>query len=257
MVKKQIKAFFAAFSMYSKIPVPQVEWDDDTLKYALFYFPLVGVAISLAMLLADMALSAANAGDVLCAAVKVVIPIAVTGGIHLDGFIDTADALASYQTKEKKLEIMSDPHIGAFAVIGLACYILLCFGLWSEAVYNFRINFCVYGGFVLSRAISGLCLVNFKKAKTGGLAAAFSDRSAKNAVTTVMLVYIILIVLSMVKACGIFAVFSITAAAGCAIIYYFTAKHNFGGVTGDTAGRFLCICELAILCGCVIGDKIL
>lgn len=257
MIKKQIKAFIAAFSMYSRVPMPHISWDDDTLKYVFFYFPLVGAVPGLLLLAADMLLSAANTGKLLYAAVKTVIPIAVTGGIHLDGFIDTSDALASCQSKGKKLEIMSDPHIGAFAAISLVCYILLCFGLWHEAAYNFKINFCICNGFVLSRALSGFCMVNFKKAKADGLAAMFSGKSEKNAVSSVMSVYIIMSAVLMAVHCGVFALFPILSAACCVIIYYFTAKRNFGGVTGDTAGWFLCICELAVLCGCVIGDKVL
>ena len=53
-----------------------------------------------------------------------VLPILVTGGIHLDGFCDTADALASHQDTEKKLQILKDPHMGAFAAIWLGCYFI-------------------------------------------------------------------------------------------------------------------------------------
>ena len=46
-----IKGLLAAFAMYSKVPVPQVKWEDDTLKYALCFFPLVGVVIGGAVML--------------------------------------------------------------------------------------------------------------------------------------------------------------------------------------------------------------
>lgn len=44
------------------------------------------------------------------------MPLLVTGGIHIDGFSDTMDALSSHAERQKKLEIMDDPHIGAFGV---------------------------------------------------------------------------------------------------------------------------------------------
>ena len=55
------------------------------------------------------------------------IPVWITGGIHLDGYADTCDALSSYGDREKKLEILKDPHCGAFAVIRLCSYFLAYF----------------------------------------------------------------------------------------------------------------------------------
>ena len=51
----------------------------------------------------------------------------------MDGFIDTSDAAASYADKGKRLEILKDPHIGAFSVIYAAVYFVLMMGIWSEA----------------------------------------------------------------------------------------------------------------------------
>lgn len=55
-------------------------------------------------------------------------PGSVTGGIHLDGLLDTADALSSYKTKEEKLEILKDSHAGAFAIIIGICWFVLVSG---------------------------------------------------------------------------------------------------------------------------------
>ena len=52
----------------------------------------------------------------------------VTGGIHLDGFMDTTDARSSYGDREKKLAILKDSHVGAFAVIGCSFYLILSAG---------------------------------------------------------------------------------------------------------------------------------
>ena len=53
------------------------------------------------------------------------IPLIITGGFHADGFLDVSDSLCSYGSREKKLKILKDPHIGAFAVIRLAVYYLI------------------------------------------------------------------------------------------------------------------------------------
>ena len=128
-----VKSLAVALSMYSKIPVPAVEWKEENMKYAMCFFPVVGVAVGiLQYLAAAVLLGLTDCGAVLFSAVMTLIPVLVTGGIHLDGFADTTDAIASWGSKEKKLEILKDPHTGAFAVIGLCCWFLFTFALWSE-----------------------------------------------------------------------------------------------------------------------------
>ena len=60
----------------------------------------------------------------------VLLPVLVTGGIHMDGFLDTTDALSSWQPREKKLEILKDSHAGAFAIIMGCSYFVLALGVW-------------------------------------------------------------------------------------------------------------------------------
>ena len=77
--------------------------------------------------------------DMLKAAGFCLIPVAATGGIHLDGFADTSDALSSYGDREKKLAILKDPHCGAFAVIRLCGYFVAVFrALRLSALYAAR-----------------------------------------------------------------------------------------------------------------------
>lgn len=68
----------------------------------------------------------------LFASIAVCIPLLVTGGIHMDGYMDTVDALSSHQSVEKKLEILKDPNAGAFAVIYCGIYLLLSLGLFYQ-----------------------------------------------------------------------------------------------------------------------------
>ena len=58
-------------------------------------------------------------------ALILLIPILVTGGFHLDGYMDVKDALSSYADREKKLEILKDPNVGSFAIIGIICRIIM------------------------------------------------------------------------------------------------------------------------------------
>lgn len=71
--------------------------------------------------------------NVVFAGVMTLLPVLVNGGIHMDGFLDTMDALNSYGSREKKLEILKDSRTGAFAVIGFGLYLVASLALWSEA----------------------------------------------------------------------------------------------------------------------------
>ena len=112
------KSIAISFSLYSKIPMPIFEWKEDNYKHAIAFLPLVGIVIGIASCVLTLICSALGVPVFVATLLLTLTPIVITGGFHIDGFMDVQDALHSYQPREKKLEIMKDPHIGAFAVIG-------------------------------------------------------------------------------------------------------------------------------------------
>ena len=114
--------------------MPRFEWREDDMSTSLDFFPLVGAVIGALVCLINIG-PAAALDPVVRALASVLIPILVTGGFHLDGFMDTSDALNSYGEPGKKLEILKDPHAGAFAFIALlrhAVFYLSFLYLWIE-----------------------------------------------------------------------------------------------------------------------------
>ena len=108
------------------------------------------------------------------------IPFLVTGGIHLDGFCDTIDALSSHQPKEKKWEILRDPHIGSFAMLAAAIYFLLLFGGWCQLSETLSLaqagaTACIYP---LSRSIAAGSAVLLRPAKSEGMLHTVSQASS-------------------------------------------------------------------------------
>ena len=102
-------------------------------------------------------------------------------GIHVDGFMDTMDAMHSYLPREEKLRILKDSHIGAFSVICLLGYYLTYLG-WISELRSERAVLCFCLGFLLSRILSGLSIVYFPGAKKEGLLYAFSSTAHKRSV---------------------------------------------------------------------------
>lgn len=243
-MKSVINSLIIAIAMYSKIPMPKVDWNEKNMKYSICFFPLVGVVIGVLLYAWGRICIACGFGQVCFALVGAVIPVIVTGGIHVDGFMDTADALHSYAEKEKKLEILKDPHIGAFSVIAVICYFLL-FAAGLTQVWKSEHLLLLAFGFVISRTLSGMSLVWFPGAKKDGLLYRFSSTAHKQTVRMVLVAVLAGCFLSVVFIDPVIGAVMSLAAMWVWTYYYYMSKKQFGGITGDVAGYFLCLCELS------------
>lgn len=240
------RAFFIAISMYSRIPVPQFAWKDKDMRYTICFFPFIGVILGLFQYLLNCLLLK----DILCdwefVLLSMLLPLLITGGIHLDGFMDTADALHSYAPSDRKLAIMKDPHIGAFSVISLLSPALLWILSLMElsAHMTASISLLFSAVYILSRILSGLALVCFPSAKKDGLLFTFASASHKKNVRIILVLYAVVLFLLMLltdpAAGGLLLLFAVLFT----VFYYRMSMHQLGGITGDTEGWFLCITEL-------------
>ena len=93
-----LQTIAVAFAMFSALPVPQFGWNEKNMRYAMCAFPLIGLVCGGLWCLCGVL----PLPDMARAAAFCLVPVAVTGGIHLDGYADTSDALLSYGDREKK-----------------------------------------------------------------------------------------------------------------------------------------------------------
>lgn len=237
--------------MFSALPVPQPVWSAKNMRYALCAFPLVGLACGAAWW-GWLALCAMlHAPPLLQAVGLCVAPVLITGGIHLDGYADTCDALASCADAEKKQQILKDPHCGAFAVIRLITYFLAYFGLCTAFSGSRADLLCMGLAFVLERCLSGFAVAVFPLAKHTGLAHTFATAADQKTVRAVLGVLCVLLGIGLAAAGGL-AGLAMAGAAGFALWrYQRVAKTQFGGVSGDLAGWFLQKAELWMLAALV------
>lgn len=242
---KFIRSLIVSFSMYSKIPMPQFKWKDEDMKYMLCFFPWVGAVIAILLYTWNIISTRYEIGKLAYSLVGLLIPLVITGGFHLDGFMDTIDALKSYQNKERKLEILKDSHIGAFSVISLVIYGLIYLACLSE-IENKDLLKLVGAGFFLARCLSGISVISFPKAKKEGLLFLFADKSEKNFVKVSLYLQMITCLLFMLYSNFFAGLLIIVSAFSTFFYYYYLSKKEFGGITGDTAGYFLVICECFI-----------
>lgn len=122
-----MNAFWAALQFLTRLPTPTLHHYDDALAgRSALYFPLVGLLIG--GLLWLLALLTATATPGVQAALILALWVGLSGGLHLDGLGDSADAwLGGYGDRERTLEIMKDPRAGAAAVVAIALLLIVKF----------------------------------------------------------------------------------------------------------------------------------
>ena len=195
-MKNFFETILVAFGMFSRVPVPQVEWNEKNRKYSMLAFPMVGLVLGLCWFLIASLGRQFGLPSFLTGALLTALPVLVVGGIHLDGYADTVDALSSHGDKAKKLEIMKDPHVGSFAVIHLVIYFLLWFAACTVLAEKSAEVWLLAGmTFVLSRSLSGLAVATFPMAKDTGLAKSFADEADKKTVRGGLIAVLVVLVL--------------------------------------------------------------
>lgn len=246
-MKSILSSLIIAFAMYSKVPMPRVDWTKPNMRYVMAFFPLVGILVGGCVFGVLYIGNLCGVSPLLFAGIATVVPILLTGGIHFDGYIDTVDAISSYQTRERKLEILKDPHVGAFGVIYGIVYILLFFvgvcGILTISEYTAEMIWAVSLGFILSRCLSSFCGINFKSANSGSLSA-FADASGKIVCNIAILAIATLTFWGLLDYANIFGIVVVAVQVVWMAIYKVKTDKIFGGVTGDTAGYFLQIAEV-------------
>lgn len=251
---KWLETVAVAFAMFSAIPVPQPVWNKQNMRYVMCAFPLIGAVIAACWCAVAWVCVQLGVSDVLRAALLCAVPVVLTGGIHLDGYADVADARASHAPMERKHEILKDPNCGAFALIRTAVYLLVYAGFCAE----WRADWYGYCGaaasFFLSRCLSGWAVAGFPLAKNTGLAHTFAQSSDRTTVRIILTVLFTAVSAALAVFFGVRGLFAVAAALLVFARYYVVAKKEFGGITGDLAGWFLQRSELAMLAAVVLGQ---
>ena len=240
-----MKEILIALQFLTILPIKiKSEIKEEDFGRSLFYFPLAGVLIGLA--LAAVAVFLRFLPDLVTAACLLIVSIFITGGIHLDGFADTCDGFYGAKPKEEILRIMRDSHIGVMGAVGVTLLLLLKFVLFSSIPKDFLwkalIMMCCFARWVQAAG----CLLPY--ARTEGKAAAFIKYARKaNVITGGVFVLLIFSGLSGLKGVAIFFSSLVIPAL---FIYY--VRHRISGMTGDTLGAASEIAEVSTLFSALI-----
>ena len=225
----------SAFSFLTILPLGFPE--GRKTGWSMAWYPLVGLFIGGALMgVAEVSPFASGLSSLLVLFTWVFI----TGGLHLDGFGDSCDALLATVSAQRRLEIMKDPRTGSWAVIGL---VLLLLVKW-QAIQHVPLDLLILPP-VLGRWAMVLAVYSFPYARKEGIGSFFRDGLT---IQQVMIASSIAFVVAMHFD---FSLLMISVFCLTWLIGKWSASRLGGGITGDVYGA---ICELTeLLCLLVIG----
>ncbi|MGI6678898.1 MAG: adenosylcobinamide-GDP ribazoletransferase [Dehalobacterium sp.] len=238
-----LKEILIVFTFLTRIPLKiNFTYGAEDMGKTSRYFPLVGLVIGL---IVATVLYALNIIDHQLAAILALLTgVFLTGGLHLDGFIDTADGIFSARTRERILEIMKDSHVGAHGVTAVFVFLLLKFVLYGIIARNhLNVFWIIPMAFIFSRWMMVFSILFFPGARKDGLAHIFITYQRKwdFPLATILMVLPVLIFQEWITMIPIIMAFFI-------ILYCCRSINNIlGGLTGDVYGAVAELSEVVFI----------
>jgi adenosylcobinamide-GDP ribazoletransferase len=237
-------AFWAALQFLTRLPTPALRHYDHALAgRAAIYFPLVGMVLGL--LLWGVATLFAPAPPGLQAVLVLILWVVLSGGLHLDGLGDSADAwLGGHGDRERSLAIMQDSRAGAAAVVAIGLLLIAKF-----ATLQILLAKGAAAGLLLAplwgRAAALALLLWTPSAREAGFGAVLGRHLPRRAAVVAVALAGILPLLVL----GWPGLWLLAAVAAVGLGLRHLMLQRLGGATGDTAGALVEITEAATLMG--------
>ena len=239
--------------------LPVAPRDASGLDTARVWFPVVGLQIGLVLAAIDVAMHAGypvfaeepkGFPPLLAASIIVVAIAALTRCLHLDGFMDCCDALLGGFDRQRRLEILKDSHVGAFAVVGVVCLLLLKVSALLALPSAGRVWMLLLFP-CLSRWTMLMALELFPYVRPQGIGTPFLPRKASLKASLKggwqLAVGLFLALLITVAVAGPWGLVLMAAATGAALLLCAWASRLLGGVTGDVYGAVNETAEVSVL----------
>lgn len=244
-MKAAISALLVAIGFLTRIPVPARVFDDaDAQRSSLVWYPAVGLLLGIILLVLAGVLH--DAPPLLLAALLLAAWVLLTGGLHLDGLADTADAwIGGLGNRERTLEIMKDPRSGPAGVTAVVLVLLLKFAaLASLSTEGWPLLWLAP---LLARAGLTAAFLGLPYVRSGGLGSALADAPRGACMVS------LLATLALSLIAGLAGILALLAASAIWLIWRRACRQRLGGFTGDTAGALAEVIEMAALVALALG----
>ena len=229
--------------MFCAIPLPARTWNDEYKNLTLPCLPLVGGIVGVVWLGAAEILIISGIHTVPASAVFALVPFFATGFLHLDGYMDTSDAVLSRRPPEEKKRILKDPHTGAFAVIMLAAPFVLQFASAYAVIAGAKYLALLIAITIISRCCAAMSIFCLNIMQESGYANMFRQDMKTSQKVFVIVVAAFTAAMFLLYA-GIFGLIVMLAAIIGYIAAMAYAYKDFKSVSGDLAGFAMVVSEL-------------
>lgn len=242
-----MKNFLSALRFLTIIPARIGSARPEDMGAALVYFPVIGLFLGLLLVVVSSVCTMLALPQLTVSIIVVTALIMCTGGMHLDGAADTADAFFSGKKRDDMLLIMRDPHIGALAAVSIVCVILLKVSAVYALSPSARIPALVLCA-VISRWSLVMSLFLFPYARAEGKAGIFVKRDNQPR-------FLIATLITLLYAFFFSGARGIAYCALAGIVTHWCGRVScarIGGITGDTLGAVCEIVEIVVLYAAVL-----
>lgn len=237
-----MKSFITALQFLTRIHVKeQPDLTVEDFGRSTKFFPLVGVLLGLIYMLVTWCLVAVFGWANFVTTILVLLPVLMTGGLLLDGYMDTADGVFSARSRERKLEIMKDSRVGAFGVIALVSLMMMNWSVLRD-IKLVLIMTALFVMPVIGRMAMVMVIAFFPYARPEGMGKAFSDMADKKTVALAAITTLVFVV-----PWGQAAIAALAAGLGFAWLLGAWLTNKLGGLTGDTYGAVETLTETMVL----------
>ena len=221
--------------------VRQTTWTAEDFGRSTRFFPLVGLVLGICYALFAWLLLYAVGMRALTAALLLVLPLLLTGGLHADGFMDTADGVFSGRDRERKLEIMKDSRVGAFGVVSFVMLMFVQYALISD-MHPLLLIPALFVMPVIGRFAMVLSVACFPYAREDGMGKTFADMADRKTIVIAALITMILVL-----PWGGLAALALVLGTVFALLFCRLITHVLGGVTGDVYDAATVLTETLVL----------
>lgn len=248
MIKRIWQGWLMNLGMFTNLPFLKNVWQEDAAVYVLRLLPLTGLLLGYLWWLLYRALLLLSLPLPLTAVLLALFPWFASGFLHLDGFMDTSDALLSRRDRAEQLRILKDPHTGAFAVISLAC--LFSFQL-AAAFVCLQSPLPIWLFFWIpftSRLLTAIALLRCPALPSSSLAAFFQKGNGAKQANLLLLLFGASLILAYLQG-GPLALLLLLLQTFFFLLPLQNAVRQLGGISGDLSGYALTFCETGAFFG--------
>ena len=240
-----IHDILTAFRTLTIIPIPGK--DTENFSRSLCFFPLVGALLGLVLLLVHSAGVIAFKHPFILALVSMAIVTWLTGGLHIDGLGDVADAFGGGKSKEHILQLLKDPAMGSFGVCAIVFDVLIKAGCW-QFFFERGNPWFIFWSLVFSRAMQGLAIAFIPNARAESIAAPFGQGGRFSKISVVLAFLVTGLVTAWLLSPEAALVCALCSLAATVIIGFYCWR-KLQGITGDCVGATNEIAEISVLLG--------